>query len=314
VTVYATYRHPASAPAHPLPAVLLIAGSGPTDGNGNSSEDPGPIDTLQTLADWLSADGVASLRYDKLGSGQTGLGPYSSDPDRIGIAPFEQEAAGALRYLAGQPGVNASELGVIGHSEGALYALLLADGVTGSTGAAPHVHALGLLEPLSERYLDVIATQVDAQAAAAQRAGQLTAAQAASLTSTLASAIRELRATGSVPSGLPAPLSSLLSPATALYLYQADRYDPATLAAKLPAGTPVLITCSNADLQVSCAEVRHLLGGLSQGRAATDFVSLTGTDHVLKQDPTGSAVNYTKPLPFSPQLQQALRRFVQQNL
>jgi hypothetical protein len=37
-------------------------------------------------------------------------------------------------------------------------------------------------------------------------------------------------------------------------------------------------------------------------------------DHVLKQDPTGAAANDTKPLPFSPQLQQALRSFVQQNL
>ena len=41
---------------------------------------------------------------------------------------------------------------------------------------------------------------------------------------------------------------------------------------------------------------------------------LTGVDHLLKQDPTGSAANYTEPLPFSPQLQRALRSFVQQNL
>jgi hypothetical protein len=314
VTVSATYRHPAATPAQPLAAVLLIAGSGPTDRNGNSKDLAGSLGTLQTLAGWLSSDGVASLRYDKLGSGQTGLGPYTSKPDSIGITPFEQEGAAALRFLAQQPGVNSGQLGVMGHSEGALFALLLADGMTGGTGSAPPVHALGLLEPLSVRYLDVIATQIDGQVAAAQRAGQLSAAQAASLTSSLSAAIKQLRADGTVPSGLPAALSSVLSPATELFLSQADRYDPASLAAQLPGGTPVLVSCSNADTQVSCAEVQHLRGGLAQSEAKADFVSLTGVDHVLKQDPTGAAANETKPLPFSPQLQQAVRSFVQQNL
>ncbi len=72
-----------------MPAVLLIAGSGPTDRNGNSSVELGPINTLKTLADWLSLDGVASLRYDKLGSGETGLGPFAKRIDSIGVKPFE---------------------------------------------------------------------------------------------------------------------------------------------------------------------------------------------------------------------------------
>ena len=232
----------------------------------------------------------------------------------MGIAPFEQEAAAALRFLASQHGINQSQLGVFGHSEGALFALLLADGFTGGTGAAPHVHTLGLIEPLSERYLDIIAIQVDAQVAAAQQAGQLTAAQAASLTQALARAIAQLRSAGTVPSGLPAALSGVLGPSSALYLSQADRHDPASLAAKLPAGTPVLVTCSSADTQVSCGEVHQLRDGLAQAPAKTDFVQLNGVDHVLKVDPAGSAANYTRALPFSPQLQSALRSFVQQNM
>jgi uncharacterized protein len=312
LTVYATYRHRAAA-AGPVPAVLLIAGSGPTDRNGNSGLRPGPIGTLQAVADWLSADGVASLRYDKLGSGRTGLGPYASRPAAIGIAPFEQEAAAALRFLARQPGVDQARLGVMGHSEGALFALLLADGTDprgSGSGPLPSVHALGLLEPPSERYLDVIADQVGAQAAAARRAGELTAPQAASLTRTFAAGVAQLRATGTIPPGL----TSILDPANALFLSQADRYDPARLAARLAPGLPVLVSCSTADLQVTCGEVRHLLAGLAAGHTDTDFVRLTGVDHVLKQDPTGSASDYTKPLPFSSQLQQALRAFVEQHL
>lgn len=317
LTVFATYRHPAAESSSKRPAVLLIAGSGPTDRNGNSALLTGTIGILQAVADWLSADGVASLRYDKLGSGQTGLGRYASRPATIGITPFEQEAAAALRFLARQPGVDPARLGVIGHSEGALFALLLADGADprgSGSGPLPPIHALGLLEPLSERYLDVIADQVDAQAAAAQHAGQLTAQQASSLTRGFAVGVAQFRATGTVPPGLPAELTSILNPANALFLSQADRYDPAQLAARLAPGLPVLVSCSTADLQVTCGEVRHLLTGLTAARADTDFVTLTGVDHVLKQDPTGSAAGYTKPLPFSPQLQQALRTFVEQHL
>lgn len=316
LTVYATYRHPAAA-AGRRPAVLLIAGSGPTDRNGNSPLLPGPVGTLQAIAGWLSADGVASLRYDKLGSGRTGLGPYAGRPAAIGIVPFEQEAAAALRFLARQPGVDPARLGVIGHSEGALFALLLADGTDprgSGSGPLPPVHAVGLFEPLSQRYLDVIADQVDAQAAAAQQAGLITPAQASSLRHAFAAAAAQLRATGTVPAGLPDGLSSILSPANALFLSQADRYDPAQLAGRLSPGLPVIVTCSNADRQVTCGEVRQLLAGLAAARADTDFVMLAGADHVLKQDPSGSASGYTQPLPFSPQLQQALRTFVQQHL
>ena len=310
VTVYGTYRHPTGA-ARKVPAVLLIAGSGPTDRDGNSPLISGSVDTLKTLADWLSADGVASLRYDKLGSGQTGLGPYQGKVAGIGIAPFEQESAAGLEFLARQSGVDPSRLGVIGHSEGALFALLLA---TGKAGKVPPVHALGLLEPLSARYLDVIATQVNAQIAAARTAGQLTVAQAASLSKTLAAAITQLRTKGTVPASLPDGLSSLLSPSTARYLGQADKYDPAQLAASLPSGFPALVSCSNADIQVSCGEVGRLVAGLHRAQASTDFVQLNGVDHVLKQDDSRTGANYGKPLPFSPQLQQALHSFVQQHL
>ena len=130
MTIYATFRHPKNG-ANDVPGVLLIAGSGPTDRNGNSTLEPGPVNTLKTLADWLSEDGVASLRYDKLGSGKTGVGPFASDPDSVGIKPFEQESAAALNYLAAQKGVNDKLLGVFGHSEGALFALLLDTGHAG---------------------------------------------------------------------------------------------------------------------------------------------------------------------------------------
>ncbi|HXQ19672.1 MAG TPA: hypothetical protein VN781_08615 [Acidimicrobiales bacterium] len=310
ITVYATYRHRLP-PTGSTPAALLIAGSGPTDRNGNSPELSGSVDTLKTVADWLSQDGVASLRYDKLGSGRTGLGPYLLDPATIGIKPFDEEAVAALTYLAGRPGVDRRRLAVVGHSEGALFALLLA---TGMAGPAPAVHALGLLEPLSVRYLDLISDQITAQIVAASGSGQMTAGAAATLEHQLAAAISSLRADGKLPADVPQVLSSVFSPANALFLSQADRDDPAQLAAQLRPPTPVLVSCSNDDIQVSCAEVDHLVSGLGESHVQIDFVQLAGVDHVLKQDPSRTALAYTEPLPFSPQLRAALQTFVRQHL
>src|SRR5678816_1071136 len=55
--------------AGPWPAALLIAGSGPTDRDGNSPLLEEPVDNLKRLAQALAARGIASLRYDKRGVG-----------------------------------------------------------------------------------------------------------------------------------------------------------------------------------------------------------------------------------------------------
>jgi alpha-beta hydrolase superfamily lysophospholipase len=306
LTIYATYRHRV-APGR-TPAALLIAGSGPTDRNGNDPQLPN-ANTLKTVADWLSEDGVASLRYDKLGSGQTGLGPYAHNVGAIGVAPFEDEAAVALRYLAAQPGVETTHLSVWGHSEGALYALLLA---THPAPGDPPIQALGLLEPLSIRYLDVLQEQIGGQIQAARKADTITAAEALTMQGQLTATVADIRAHGTDTEPVPAFLSSVFNPSDVHYLAEADRFDPATLAAQLPAHTPVLLTCSNDDIQVTCAEVAHLRSGLVRSQASITMVTLTGVDHLLKVDPSRSSVNYNAILPFSPQLQKAIRVFATQ--
>jgi len=254
---------------------------------------------------------VASLRYDKLGSGQTGVGSYVDDPAAIGTGVYEQESAAALRFLAQQSQVDDAHLAVFGHSEGALFALLLA---TGAAGPVPKIHALGLIEPLSLRYLTLIAQQVDAQVTAQQGAGQISATVAAAVRAKLTAAVAQLRSKGTVAAGLPYGLANLLSPATAKFLSEADRDDPGVLASHLHTGTPVLVTCSDADVQVTCAEVAHVLTGLHHGGAAVDFVRLHGVDHVLKVDDSMGSAEYGSALAFSPQLHTALAAFVQQHL
>jgi uncharacterized protein len=95
---------------------------------------------------------------------------------------------------------------------------------------------------------------------------------------------------------------------------QIDRYDPAAVAAKLPAHTPVLLTCSNADGAIGCALVDHLAAGLTQDSARLDFVHLDGVDHFLKEDITQNTADYNESLPFSAQLRAALKTFLASNL
>ena len=64
----------------PVPVVLLIAGSGPTDRNGNVAGLPGPNDSLKMLAEGLAANGIASVRYDKRGiAASSSAGPKEAD-------------------------------------------------------------------------------------------------------------------------------------------------------------------------------------------------------------------------------------------
>ncbi len=286
----------------------------------------GHANTLRAVAGWLADDGVASLCYDKLGSGETGLGSDASGPDAIGTGVFAQEVAAALSFLARQPRVDRLRLAAFGHNEGALFALLLA---AGKAGPAPPLHALGLLEGLSRRALDVLDEQVRPQVAAAQRAGQVTAAQAADVLRRFAALMRSLRSTSTVPAGLslagavsPAALatplfsqlSTFFSPATGVLSSEEDRYDPAHLGAKLRANLLVLATCSGADAKVSGADVAHLVTNLNKARVNLDFVHLSGVDHELMQLPSRSTAAASATLPFSTKLQDALRAFVAQNL
>jgi predicted acyl esterase len=68
-TLYGTLIAPAS--TKPRPVVLIIAGSEPTDRNGNSRMLPGANNNLKLLAEALGGHNIASLRYDKRGIGES---------------------------------------------------------------------------------------------------------------------------------------------------------------------------------------------------------------------------------------------------
>ncbi|MGW4246744.1 alpha/beta hydrolase family protein [Nocardia sp. NPDC004722] len=281
-----------------VPAMLLIAGSGPTDRNGDSKVLNGPVGTLRFLADVLARNGIASLRYDKVGTGQTGLG--SLQPTSLGFDEFVREAADATNYLAAQPGIDRAAIGIVGHSEGGLIALAVANG---KGGQIPAVTSLSLLESATGRILDILSRQIDAQIAQSENRGGLSPNDVASLRASLAAVVTQLRMNGTVPDDVPMLLQQDgLVPANAKILASEDLLDPAALAATLHAPLRVFTSCSDKDINISCDDVAKLDEALKQ--TTLQQVHLTTTDHVLKdvgnQPSTGA--EYIQPLPYSQQL------------
>ena len=76
----------------------------------------------------------------------------------------------------------------------------------------------------------------------------------------------------------------------------------------MPAGTPVLLTCSDSDSQAKCDAERPLIHALKL--TALTVVQLHGVNHVLHDDASDSIANLTKPGPVSAQLVTALNVFV----
>ncbi len=111
-----TITKPAAATG-PLPALILIGGSGPTD----RDETVAGIPVFGQLARELVNAGFVVVRYDKRGVGQSG-----GRSESVTIADYAEDARQVLLWLEKRAEVDKERIGIVGHSEGALVAMLLA--------------------------------------------------------------------------------------------------------------------------------------------------------------------------------------------
>ena len=206
LTLHGTYHHFSGDTKGP--AALLISESGVTDRNGDNNV-AGPIGNMRQLGQFLSDHGVATLRYDKVGTGKTGLGPHAERPADVGTAVFTAGAKSAVRFLAGQAGTDPARISVYALGEGTMHAMALA----GDTApGAPKIHSLALLQPLNARYLDLITDRVKADMASSVRTGAKTQRQADEVLAAWTAAVAQVRASGTVAAKLPEGLSAIVNP------------------------------------------------------------------------------------------------------
>ena len=129
------------------PVVLLIAGSGSTDHDGNGPQ--AKPATLKKLSEQLVARKIATLRYDKRGAG--GWKPEYGRPEDFRFPQFVDDATALVNYLRGSR--KFSRVVLAGHSEGGLVAILTARRVP--------VDRLVLLVTAARRQGDLVKAQLE---------------------------------------------------------------------------------------------------------------------------------------------------------
>ncbi len=128
-----------------FPAVLMVHGSGPLDRNENVKGQP--LNIFNAMAHALADCGIASLRYDKRGCGDS-----SGDYMRAGHSDLVQDALCCLDFLEEFEQVSANDLYILGHSEGCVIAPQMAL-------QRPAVSGLVLLCPFIENIESVLHRQ-----------------------------------------------------------------------------------------------------------------------------------------------------------
>lgn len=295
---YGTLHVPAHRAGQRLRAALLLPGSGPTDRNG--SQPPAAQNTLALVAGALGTDRVATLRFDKYGTGRTGLGAYRDHPETLDYPAFVRQAEAAYETLRDQPETDPGALMVVGHSEGGMTALLLGGTVQ------PRPAGVGLLQPQAIRLLDLVALQLHTQVAEAARQGQLTPERQSAIDTAIDAAVTALRAHRPVDTtGLPPALAQLfpaLQGPSGRFVDSDDAVYPPDAAAALRPGTGVLLTCGTNDAQVPCATTDALTAALRRAHTGgPGRVSLSGADHLLH--------DADHPDTLAPAVLEALHRF-----
>ncbi|TBV09625.1 alpha/beta hydrolase [Stutzerimonas kirkiae] len=268
---------------HPVPVALLIAGSGPTDRDGNNPQ--AHSDTLKKLAQALARQGIASLRYDKRGIAAS----LATAPDErdLSLEGYVEDALAWSRTLQADPRLG--PLLLVGHSEGALVASL----------AAPHSGAAALISLAgSGRPLDLLLRE--------QLQGRLPPALLASSGYLL----DELKA-GRQVDEVPAPLHALFRPSVQPYLITLLRQDPAHALAAVR--IPTLIAQGRNDIQVQVKDAQRL----HQARPDAQLALIDGMNHMLRIVPEHGLQQLASyddaHLPIAHELLKAIGEFLRNN-
>lgn len=265
-----------------VPVALLIAGSGPTDRDGNSKGLPGRNDSLRMLAETLAANGIASIRYDKRGIGASAAAGTSEADLRFDH--LVADAAGWIRQLRKDP--RFSTVTVIGHSEGSLIGMLAARdasadrfvSVAGAGRSAPAILREQLKPQLPKELWDE----------SERILGRLLA--------------------GQTVADVPPMLAMLYRPSVQPYLISWFAHDPAKAIAQL--AVPVLIVQGTTDIQATRADAEALRLAAKKGELAL----IAGMNHVLKkvdEDRGRQLASYSDPsLPLHPDLGPRVAAFI----
>ncbi len=265
-----------------IPLVLIIAGSGPTDRNGNGPQLKS--DCLKMLAEELSKNGIASFRYDKRGVGASTVADKREEI--LVVEDFSNDAASWINRF--KEDKRFSKVIVIGHSEGAFMGLL----------AAKEAKADGYISVAGTgRSIDVVLKE---QFKSNPFNPEFILKENETILDSLKAGYRVKRVNQL--------LQSLYRPSIQPYIISWMKYDPAQLLSELP--MPAMIVQGTTDIQVSMADAESL----KQARPDAVYLIVSGMNHVLRDAPeermANIAVYSQSEKPLSSELVPALLSFI----
>lgn len=263
------------------PTVLIIAGSGPTDRNGNFPM--GANNSLKMLAEGLCQNGIASIRYDKRGIGESSAAGLAEQDLR-----FEHYVDDVKAWIAWiHKDARFGDLTIVGHSEGSLLGMIASQ----DKSVTNFVSVSGAGSPAG----DLIREQLKEQP-------PVVLEQALPILEKL----EEGQTT--VQEEVPQMLFALFRPSVQPYMVSWFKYDPQEEIAKL--SCPVLLVQGTTDIQVSTEEAEKL----AKAHPSAQMVLLEGMNHVLKTAPANrmeNLVTYSNPdLPLHPELISKIASFI----
>ena len=267
----------------PCPLVIIIAGSGPTDMNGNTIGSELQNNSLKMLAEGLATKGIASLRYDKRGIGKSQAAMMSEEELRF--EHYIDDAAAWAEMFSGDE--RFSTIAIAGHSEGSLIGMVAAQK---STAVKAYISIAGCGRPAHE----VIEEQLNPQPEQVRNE---------------AAAINRELLQGRIVEDVPNYLAALYRKSVQPYLISWFRYNPAKEIAKLK--IPVLILQGDKDIQVGVKEAEKLY----LARMLSSFYIIEGMNHVLKHcegnDMLSQLEAYQSPtMPIKQELIEHIARFL----
>ncbi|RMQ41691.1 hypothetical protein ALQ04_00475 [Pseudomonas cichorii] len=264
-----------------VPVVLIIAGSGPTDRDGNNPEG-GRNDSMKRLAIILAKNNIASLRYDKRGVAASKAA--TPDERNLSVEGYVADVQAWARKLKANPRLG--PLILLGHSEGALVAALAAE----KAGAQAVISVAGTGRPVDQVLREQFRERLPPELL--QRSNQL---------------LDELKA-GKTDDNVPEALEVVFRPSVQPYLISLFRQDPAAAFGKLQ--MPALIIQGRNDIQVSVNDA--LL--LKKARPDAELALIDGMNHVLRivpDDLEQQMLSYRNPtLPLASELSAHILRFI----
>ena len=258
--------------------VILIAGSGPTDRNGNQKNVVN--NSLKYLCEGLAQNDIAAFSYDKRMFAQISLGTLNEAT--LSFEDFINDAKEVLTYFKNQKKYN--KIIIAGHSEGSLIGMIAAN-----NNADAFISIAG-----PGRTIDaVVVEQIEKQAPFLKEEVLKNF---------------EILKSGKTFELKNEMLASLFRPSVQPYMISWLKYNPQDEIKKLK--IPTLLLNGTNDLQVSVGEAELL----KKSKPDAELVIIDAMNHVFKEIKGDTAENmksYNDPnLPISAQLLNTITRFI----